>query len=631
MRSFWGLMRAYWFSDRWMEAWALTAVVALLTAAASKTSVWMAEASGELVNSIAFFHDPSNTTPLPYLLNSAGLLLLLVFVKDAGIIGFRHFVSATLHRTWRGWLDARFNDALLDGNHTHFHLQHGGRDAKGVKVDPPDNIDQRVQEAIKGMTGGAIGLAMGVMGVVTSLIFVGQKLIEQSTVVDGLEFLGAYGTAVLAFAAVATYVPLNTWLALKMGGTMERLTNAIQRVEGTYRAEWTTLLRRSFHISAARGETVQKRMHTRLYADIDGTWAKLNWINTGYGAFERLYGFLSARVVAYLPGLLPYVNDRISLKSYVSGAELVNSLIAQCSWFIDVMPAIATLKANARRVTDLASAIENVQHPDDFYTGTGRREFTYGVQDPAFGLAIRNLNLLHQGADAKPFLTIRNVRFRRGEWTYLRGESGSGKTSLIKAINGLWPHGRGSIVFPEGVKTFYAAQEVKLPQLTLKELVCLPDAPDNHSDTQIAAALYKAGLGEFIEHLDAESREGKIWDQVLSGGQKQKLVGARILLHQPGLLFLDEASSALDPEAKVALHQAIKDSCPNVTVISVMHEAIPPRSAAGASFYDTVLTLADGVATKTPLGIRRPAIQVKEAGAEAPSAATLFPGGPRAG
>ena len=67
MRSFWGLMRAYWFSDRWKEAWALTAVIALFTAASSKTSVWMAEASGELVNSIAFFHDPGNATPCrPY-------------------------------------------------------------------------------------------------------------------------------------------------------------------------------------------------------------------------------------------------------------------------------------------------------------------------------------------------------------------------------------------------------------------------------------------------------------------------------------------------------------------------------------------------------------------------------------
>ena len=167
MRGFWGLMRAYWFSDRWMEAWALTAVIALFTAAASKTSVWMAEASGELVNSIAFFHDPEqHWRRCRTLLNSAGLLVLLVFLKDAGIIGIRHLVSTTLHRKWRGWLNGRFNDALLDGNHTHFHLQHGGRDANGGAVAPPDNVDQRVQESIKGMTGGAIGLAMGIMGVV---------------------------------------------------------------------------------------------------------------------------------------------------------------------------------------------------------------------------------------------------------------------------------------------------------------------------------------------------------------------------------------------------------------------------------------------------------------------------------
>jgi len=630
MRSFWGLMRAYWFSERWKEAWALTVVIALFTAIASKTSVWMAEASGDLVNSIARFHDPDNADPFSYLLTSAGLLVLLVVFKDVGIIGFRHLVSSTLHRKWRGWLDGRFNDALLDSNHTHYHLQNGGRDATGARINPPDNIDQRVQESIKGMTGGAIGLAMGVMGVLTSLFFVGQKLIEQSTVVEGLEFLGSYGAAVLAFAAIAAYVPLNTWFALRMGRILERLNNAMQRFEGSYRAELTTLLRRSFHVSASRGEEAQKRMHARLYTHIDGTWSRLNWIHTAYASFERVYGFLSARIIAYLPGLVPYMNDRISLKSYVTGAELVNSLIAQCSWFIDVMPAIATLKANARRIIDLACAIEHVQDPDDFYRGTGHRDLRYGTQDPVFGLTIRNLQLMHQGADAKPFLTIRNVRFRRREWVYVRGESGSGKTSLIKAINGLWNHGRGYIVFPQGVKTFYAAQDVKLPPLTLKELVCLPEDPGLHSDTRVASALFHAGLGEFIEHLGADNRDGGIWDQVLSGGQKQKLVAARILLHQPGLLFLDEASGALDPEAKVAFHQAIKDHCPDVTVISVMHEAIPPRSAAGASFYDSVLTLADGVAVKTPLGIRTPEVAIKKTGAEEkPAATVLFPGGPR--
>ncbi|RVC38881.1 ABC transporter ATP-binding protein/permease, partial [Mesorhizobium sp. M4A.F.Ca.ET.090.04.2.1] len=157
MRTFWGLMRAYWFSDRWKEAWTLTLVIALLTALSSKSGVWFAEASGELVNSIAFFHDAANTTPLQTLLTNAGILILIVVLKDAGFTGIRSLVSATLHRKWRGWLDSRFNEALLDTNHTHFHAQHGSSDSVA-----PDNIDQRVQESIKDMTGGAIGLAMGV-------------------------------------------------------------------------------------------------------------------------------------------------------------------------------------------------------------------------------------------------------------------------------------------------------------------------------------------------------------------------------------------------------------------------------------------------------------------------------------
>ena len=143
---------------------------------------------------------------------------------------------------------------------------------------------------------------------------------------------------------------------------------------------------------------------------------------------------------------------------------------------------------------------------------------------------------MHQGSDAAPFLSAANLRFRRGEWTFVTGDSGCGKTSLLKAINGLWPYGRGNVDFPDGVKTFYAAQDVKLPNVSLKELACLPCRRHEYSDAQVAAAaLHKSGLGDFIEHLAADAREGKAWDLVLSGGQKQKLIVARILLQQPGI------------------------------------------------------------------------------------------------
>ena len=131
MRGFWGLMRAYWFSERWKEAWGLTVIIAFLTALAAKASVWMAEASGELVNSIAIFHDPENVTPLADPADQRRhCCVFLVLFKDAGFIGIRHLFSSTLHRKWRGWLNGRFNEALLDGNHTHFHLQHGAGDAE---------------------------------------------------------------------------------------------------------------------------------------------------------------------------------------------------------------------------------------------------------------------------------------------------------------------------------------------------------------------------------------------------------------------------------------------------------------------------------------------------------------------
>lgn len=598
MQTFWGLMRAYWLSERWKEAWLLTSMIIFLTAAVSKASVWMAVSSGELLSALVNIHEPMNLNPMGSVLWSGGALIMIVLVKDAGLVGLRHLLSTTLHRKWRGWLNERFNRALLDGNHTHYHLQQAGGDASADENAAPDNIDQRLQESIKGMTGGAIGLAMGILGVTMSVLFVGQKLLEISTEVRGFEFLGSYGSAAFAFVAIGVYVPLNTYIAMRIGRVLEKLTLLIQQTEGSYRGELTTFLRRSFHVAASGGADVQRAVNLQLYSDIDATWDRLNKVDAGYMSFTAVYNFLATRIVAYLPGLLPYMNHTVNLKSYVTGAELVGSMINECSWFIHVMPAIANLKANSRRVTELAEAVERVQTPVEFYRSSGVNEFTRTTQHAFFGLTLRNIELMHQGKTAVPFLTAAHIRFRRGEWTYLKGVAGCGKTSLLKAMNGLWAHGRGSIILPENVSTMYAAQEVKLPHVSLKQLVCLPETDNAFSEDQIAAALYRADMGAILAFLDQDSKDGTSWDQLLSGGQKQKLVLARILLHRPGILFLDEATGALDPLSKIAFHQAIQDHCPGITVLSVMHEATPPTSASGAPFYSSILEIRDCVARK---------------------------------
>ncbi|SCW86245.1 ABC-type uncharacterized transport system, permease and ATPase components [Rhizobium mongolense subsp. loessense] len=604
MRSFWGLMSAYWLSQSWREAWGLTLAILVLTALSAKASVWFAVTSGELVNRIAYFHHPTTPTTPTALLTTAATLAAIAIMRDAGFTAVRHFFSTTLHRKWREWLDRCFNEALLDSNHTHFHLQQIGSDPAGSAIFAPDNVDQRIQESIKGMTGGAIGLAMGIAGVVLSLGFVGSKLVETSSEVRGLEFLGRYGSACLAFAAIAIYVPLNTFIAAKLGGILQRLSVRMQWAEGSYRTELNTLLHRSFHVAVLHGERAQKAVNKRRYIDIDQTWASQNRVTAGYMGFELVHNFIGSRIVAYAPGLLPYVDNKISLQHYVTGAELATALINECSWFIHVMPDIATLRANARRITDLAEAIESVQRPQEFYARTGPYEFQYTKQDPALGLTVQQIELLHAGVDL-PFLAADELHFLPGEWTLVVGGSGSGKTSLLKAINGLWAHGRGAIMTPRHVRSLYAAQDVRLQAVSLKDLVCLPDSVDEHPDTSVAAALHKAGLGEFIEELSRDGRDGQSWDQLLSGGQKQKLVLARILLLRPGLLFLDEATSALDTQAVHAFLHAIKDHCREATVIAVMHDVSPIQSASGVDFFDSVLTIEKGVAKKIAIAAWR--------------------------
>lgn len=615
MRTFWGLLRSYWTSERWKEAWLLTLAIALLTAAVSKASVWMAEASGELISALVNIHEPFNLDPTWSVLSSACMLIVLALLKDGGLVGLRHLLSTTLHRKWRRWLDERFNAALLSVNHAHHHIQQSGS-ANNGDIPMPDNIDQRMQESIKGMTGGAIGLAMGILSVVMSVLFVGQKLLEMSTEVKGLELFGAYGSAFLAFALIAIYVPASTWIAARIGRALEKLTLLMQQTEGSYRGELTTFLRRSFQVAASEAESVQSTIHRSLYSDVDRTWSRLNRFDAAYLSFTAVYNFLAARIIAYLPGLLPYASNSISLKNYITGSELVGSMIHECSWFIHVMPAIANLKANARRIAELACAIETVQQPTVFYRSTGISEFRYSTQHEMFGLSLKKLELMHKGEASAPFLTAANIMFRRGEWTYLSGPSGCGKTSLLKAINGLWPHGRGDIFFPEGVSTMYAAQEVKLPNVSLKQLVCLPEPCEAFPGIFVAAALHRAGLGEFIEYLEHDGRGGSSWDQLLSGGQKQRLVLARILLHRPGILFLDEATGALDPAARIAFHQAIKDHCPGITVISVMHGCEPLDPASGLAFYTGLIEIRNGVAVKHDTGVTTPPATVAPGAAD---------------
>ncbi|MGZ5814481.1 MAG: ATP-binding cassette domain-containing protein, partial [Xanthobacteraceae bacterium] len=171
-----------------------------------------------------------------------------------------------------------------------------------------------------------------------------------------------------------------------------------------------------------------------------------------------------------------------------------------------------------------------------------------------------------------------------GERLLLTGAAGTGKSTLIRALAGAWPWGRGRIEVRAGTRLLVLPQRPYLPAGSLRRVVSYPDAADSRGAGEIAAALHKVDLG----HLAARLDEDAPWDRLLSGGEKQRLAFARIFLMRPDIVVLDEATAALDLPSQDRLMKRLMRELTDATVVSVGHR---PELAA---FHHRTVTLAPG-------------------------------------
>ncbi len=161
------------------------------------------------------------------------------------------------------------------------------------------------------------------------------------------------------------------------------------------------------------------------------------------------------------------------------------------------------------------------------------------------------------------------MEIKQGERVLVSGESGSGKSTLVRTIAGLWPWGGGSVDLHPDKRLFMLPQRPYIPLGTLGRAVTYPGASDDWSPDEVKTALEKVGLG----HLSEKIEEDAPWDQTLSGGEKQRLAFARLLLHRPDIVVLDEATSALDDKSQDKIMERLIDELPDSTILSVAHRA----------------------------------------------------------
>jgi putative ATP-binding cassette transporter len=212
-----------------------------------------------------------------------------------------------------------------------------------------------------------------------------------------------------------------------------------------------------------------------------------------------------------------------------------------------------------------------------------------GIERGGTGIEVDTLDL--NLPDGRSLRNDISLAANPGQSLLITGASGLGKSTLLRAIAGLWPFGRGRIRVGDGPSLFLP-QRPYLPLGSLADALAYPRSAAELPRASLIDALRAVELPYLIDRLDEEGN----WAQRLSIGEQQRLAFARVLLVRPEIVFLDEATSALDEAAELSLYRLLRDAPWRPTVVSVGHHSTLRR------FHDTVLDLAPSPVSRAAVG-----------------------------
>jgi putative ATP-binding cassette transporter len=231
------------------------------------------------------------------------------------------------------------------------------------------------------------------------------------------------------------------------------------------------------------------------------------------------------------------------------------------NWLVDNYPRLADWTASANRVGSLMVSLDALERAE---SGAGVARID---RSETKGAALRLRNLSVTLDDGTAVVSDAEVDIAPGERVLVAGESGTGKSTLVRAISGLWPWGEGGVQIQTGAKMFLMPQRAYVPLGTLRRAVTYPKPAEDYSAEDVGKALERVGLG----HLAKRMEEEEPWDQILSGGEKQRVAFARILLHRPEIIVLYEATAALDPDSQDKMMEMLTEELNATTIVSVGH------------------------------------------------------------
>ncbi|MCK1467600.1 ABC transporter ATP-binding protein/permease [Bradyrhizobium sp. CW10] len=462
------------------------------------------------------------------------------------------FARMGIQRRWRAWLTASVLTRWL-GNGRYYQLNLVSGDHK--------NPEYRIAEDLRVATDSPVDFLAGV----TSALLSAVTFIVVLWTIGGALTVTLAGSSVTipGFLVIAAmlYAGIASGSILVIGRQFVQVSEDKNQAEADFRYTLTRVRENGESIALLGGEEEERDGIDRNFTNVLRQWARL----AGQHMRTTLVSQGSSLVAPVVPLLLcapKFLDGSMTLGQVMQAASAFTIVQSAFGWLVDNYPRLADWNACARRIASLMMSLDGLERAE---LGDGFGRIKRGETSNDAMLELKDLSVTLD--DGTAVVGETEVVIERGERLLVAGESGTGKSTLVRAIAGLWPWGGGSVNFHPDRRLFMLPQRPYVPSGSLRRAVAYPGAEDDWTVEEIGEALHKVGLGHLKEKIEEEAP----WDQTLSGGEKQRLAFARLLLHNPDIVVLDEATSALDEKSQDKMMKMITDELPKATIVSVAH------------------------------------------------------------
>ncbi|MBR0347354.1 MAG: ABC transporter ATP-binding protein/permease [Rudaea sp.] len=415
-----------------------------------------------------------------------------------------------------------------------------------------DNPDQRIAEDLKLFVTHSLGLLMGAANAFGGVFAYSTQLWSQGGEL-GFEFAGRIWTiSGYLFWIALIYSIVDFVLTRRIAQPQIGLNMQQQHFEADFRFGMAQVREHAEQVALYRGAGTEFRRLTACFEKVRQNWWRLIAYQLGLNVYRSAISNVSTFLIFLLlgPRVLAGV---LTVGAMTTLQSLYGQTLSKLNWFAVSWTDIVAWLAVVNRLAEFDRAVNA--------TPRGGIEV-----DPPRGpvLMLRGLSLTLPNGTA--LSTIGDITIETGQRWLVRGPSGVGKSTLLRAIAGLWPHGRGRIQPPQA-RVLFLPQKSYLPWDTLKVALAYPHSAESLDDDACRLALEDCRLPRLVSRLHESDR----WSMRLSLGEQQRMAFARALLHKPDFLFLDEATSALDLDTERHLYQLLCERLPQTVLVSVAH------------------------------------------------------------